>query len=74
MEATQDLPRMGLRQKKVISSTKTDRELFDDLKVDDIWPEAKLVQVWGYLYQKHPVGYSTILGRYLGQFQPAAYG
>lgn len=44
------MPRKGLRQKKVISSTKTDRELFDDLKVDDIWPEAELVQVWGYLY------------------------
>lgn len=35
----------------MISSTKTDRELFDDLKVDDIWPEAELVQVWCYLYK-----------------------
>ena len=35
----------------MISSTKTDRQLFDDLKVDDIWPKADLVQVWCYLYK-----------------------
>lgn len=39
-----------MRQKIILNSTSTDRELFVNLPTGDIWPEAEVVQVWTYLY------------------------
>lgn len=40
-----------MRQKVVIHSAKTDRDLFTELPLGDTWPEAEIIQVWFYLYR-----------------------
>ncbi len=47
----QDLPRQCMRQKVVINTTATDRELFEKLPLGDVWSEAEVIQVWAYLYR-----------------------
>ena len=46
----QDEPRKCLRQKPIVSSTATDRELFDGMDVGDVWSDGEIIQVWAYLY------------------------
>ena len=46
-----DLPRKSMREKPVVSTTATDRELFEQMEVGDVWAEAELIQVWSYLYR-----------------------
>ena len=38
-----------LRQKKEIDTSKTDREIFRDLKLGDLWHDADLVSCYRYL-------------------------
>ena len=38
-----------LRQKKTVDTSKSDRELFEELPLDDVWEDAKLVDVYFYL-------------------------
>ena len=38
-----------LRQKKTIDTKKSDRELFEELSLDDVWEDAKLVDIYFYL-------------------------
>ncbi|CAE7232915.1 unnamed protein product [Symbiodinium microadriaticum] len=47
-------PRLSMRQKVHVSSSATDRELFEGLEVGDCWPDAQMISVWAYLYKnKH---------------------
>lgn len=46
-----DQPRMCMRQKVHVDHTATDRQLFQSLEVGDVWAEAEMIQVWGYLYR-----------------------
>ena len=51
-ESTQ--PRLSMRQKVHVSSSATDRELFEGLELGDLWADAEMVSVWAYLYKnKH---------------------
>lgn len=38
-----------LRQKKTVDTSKSDRELFEELPLDDVWEDAKLADVYFYL-------------------------
>lgn len=40
-----------MRQKVPLNHTKTDLQLFQELPLGDLWPEAELVQVFCYLYR-----------------------
>ena len=40
--AVQHLPRMTMRQKVPLNHTKTDLQLFQELPLGDLWPEAEL--------------------------------
>lgn len=46
-----DLPRKSMREKPALSTTATDRELFEQMEIGDVWAEAELIQVWSYLYR-----------------------
>ena len=49
-------PRLSVRQKVHVGNDLSDRELFQQLTMDDTWPDAEMVSVWAYLYaNKHLV-------------------
>lgn len=40
-----------LRQKKPVDTSLSDRELFCSMALGDLWPDAKLVEVYRYIRQ-----------------------
>ena len=40
-----------MRQKVLINTTATDRELFQNLPLGDVWSDGEVIQVWAYLYR-----------------------
>jgi len=40
-----------MRQKVLINTTATDRELFQNLPLGDVWSDGEIIQVWAYLYR-----------------------
>lgn len=50
-EATKDMPRFDLRQKRRLNPRQTDLEVFTALDAEDPWVDAQLPSLFLYLYR-----------------------